>query len=200
MTVQTKTAMAPVIMTKTVMGLRLINMVARTVMIPMHPLATNASDNTADNIDNNCNGQVDEGVGGIDNDGDGFTTLTAIVMILMQHQSRCNRDWYDGIDQDCDGADDYDQDGDGETAGGYGGTDCDDTNAVLNSQTTWFADLDGDGYGDTNDVQTICAQPTGYILDDGDCDDTNENSNPAAESCDGMDNDCDGSIPLNESD
>ena len=35
----------------------------------------NAADNTPDNIDNNCDGQIDEGVGGIDNDGDGFTNL-----------------------------------------------------------------------------------------------------------------------------
>ena len=35
--------------------------------------------------------------------------------------------WYDGTDQDCDGASDYDQDGDGADAITYGGTDCDDT-------------------------------------------------------------------------
>ncbi len=35
--------------------------------------------------------------------------------------------WYDGVDQDCDGADDYDADGDGHVAEEYGGADCDDT-------------------------------------------------------------------------
>ena len=34
--------------------------------------------------------------------------------------------WYDGIDSDCDGADDDDADGDGDPALAYGGTDCDD--------------------------------------------------------------------------
>ena len=27
--------------------------------------------------------------------------------------------WYDGVDQNCNGDDDFDQDGDGETAAGY---------------------------------------------------------------------------------
>ncbi|MBN2797827.1 MAG: hypothetical protein JXX28_01650, partial [Deltaproteobacteria bacterium] len=34
--------------------------------------------------------------------------------------------WYDGVDQDCDEADDYDQDGDGSQAYASGGVDCDD--------------------------------------------------------------------------
>ena len=49
--------------------------------------------------------------------------------------------WYDGIDQNCDGANDYDQDGDGEDSLDYGGTDCDDLNLDVNS-----LDDDGDGF------------------------------------------------------
>ena len=188
-------------MTKMVMASHPISTVGLTVMTPMQP-SIPMHRTIADNTDNNYGGQIDEGVGGVDGDGDGFTTLDGDCDDTdATVNPSATEIWYDGVDQDCDCADDYDQDGDGEAAGGYGGTDCDDTNAVLNSQTSWFADLDGDGYGDTNDVQTVCVQPTGYILDDGDCDDTTETSNPAAEEiCDGMDNDCDGSIPLNESD
>jgi hypothetical protein len=39
--------------------------------------------------------------------------------------------WYDGVDQDCDGASDFDADGDGADAMAYGGTDCDDTSADI---------------------------------------------------------------------
>ena len=39
--------------------------------------------------------------------------------------------WYDGIDQDCDEADDYDADGDGDPSKSYGGTDCDDTDSSV---------------------------------------------------------------------
>ena len=38
--------------------------------------------------------------------------------------------WYDGIDSDCAGNSDYDQDQDGEDTIESGGTDCNDTNAL----------------------------------------------------------------------
>ena len=40
--------------------------------------------------------------------------------------------WYDGIDSDCDGADDYDMDGDGHAHEDHGGGDCDDTDPAIN--------------------------------------------------------------------
>ena len=41
--------------------------------------------------------------------------------------------WYDGVDQDCDGGSDFDQDGDGFDAETEtpGGTDCDDTDEIF---------------------------------------------------------------------
>ena len=41
--------------------------------------------------------------------------------------------WYDGVDQNCDGWSDYDQDMDGEDSDAYGGLDCDDTNPLINT-------------------------------------------------------------------
>lgn len=50
--------------------------------------------------------------------------------------------WYDGIDSDCDGASDFDQDGDGVDSADYGGQDCDDLDpTVLPGRT----DICGDG-------------------------------------------------------
>jgi hypothetical protein len=40
--------------------------------------------------------------------------------------------WYDGIDQDCNGANDFDQDGDSYTATSAGGADCDDADGAVN--------------------------------------------------------------------
>ncbi|MDP6935775.1 MAG: MopE-related protein, partial [Myxococcota bacterium] len=39
--------------------------------------------------------------------------------------------WYDGVDSDCDGADDSDADGDGFASDEYGGDDCDDGDETI---------------------------------------------------------------------
>ncbi|MFT5685694.1 MAG: hypothetical protein ACI8RZ_006648, partial [Myxococcota bacterium] len=54
--------------------------------------------------------------------------------------------WYDGIDGDCDGASDYDADGDGEDSSDYGGDDCDDTDASINTSATetYYDGIDSD--------------------------------------------------------
>jgi hypothetical protein len=40
------------------------------------------------------------------------------------HPGTSNETWYDGVDQNCDGADDFDKDGDGHASAAYGGEDC----------------------------------------------------------------------------
>ncbi|MDP6931570.1 MAG: MopE-related protein, partial [Myxococcota bacterium] len=58
---------------------------------------------------------------------------------------------------------------------------------------TWYADTESDGYGDACLSDIDCYQPTGYVSDDTDCDDTDANAFPGNdEVCDGVDNDCSG--------
>ena len=83
----------------------------------------------------------------------------------------------DGIDNDCDTlVDDDDGDLDESTRG------------------TYYADLDGDGFGDEDHPVRACTPPEDTVVesDSGfDCDDTDEDISPAAEEvCDGIDNDC----------
>jgi len=126
---------------------------------------------------------------------------------------------YDGQDQDCDGADLTDVDGDGYHAVIVGGEDCDDQDpevrpgvaevcngidddcdGIIDAQdedvadaSTWYADSDGDGYGDDASTMAACDQPSGYVADSSDCDDADAQVNPAAtEICNGADDDCDG--------
>jgi hypothetical protein len=82
--------------------------------------------------------------------------------------------WYDGVDADCDGWNDYDQDHDGDRTPDGGGADCDDLDDEVNTD-----DDDGDGY-----------HPCG-----GDCNDDDPAIMPGVfELTDGVDNDCDGEL------
>ena len=60
---------------------------------------------------------------------------------------------------------------------------------------TWYADSDSDGFGNASVSVIACSQPTGYVNNSLDCDDTNSAINPnASEVCNGIDDDCDGQI------
>ena len=58
----------------------------------------------------------------------------------------------------------------------------------------WYRDSDADSYGDASVTRAQCEKPTGYVDDDNDCNDATSSAAPGkTESCDGIDNDCDGS-------
>ena len=62
------------------------------------------------------------------------------------------------------------------------------------AESTWFADVDGDRWGDPATAVTACDAPDGsWVRTAGDCDDTDARVVPGSvELCDGVDNDCDG--------
>jgi hypothetical protein len=95
--------------------------------------------------------------------------------------------WYDGVDQDCLGGDDYDQDADGAPRD----TDCDDTDAAVfpGAPELWYDGIDADCAGDDDFDQDADGVQFGA-----DCDDTDPAVYPGASETwyDGVDQDCDG--------
>jgi len=60
---------------------------------------------------------------------------------------------------------------------------------------TYYQDTDGDGFGVSSNTVTACEAPAGFASLDGDCDDRHGSINPGAgETCNGLDDDCDGQI------
>ena len=66
----------------------------------------------------------------------------------------------------------------------------------LKASAVFYADTDNDGFGNPNDSIAVCfaAQPTGYVNNALDCDDTNPLIHPNAAEipCNGMDENCNG--------
>ena len=63
-------------------------------------------------------------------------------------------------------------------AGGqYGQSEDYTLNVTLCTPTTWYADADGDLFGNPAVTQSACNQPVGYVANNTDCDDTNININ-----------------------
>ena len=155
----------------------------------IHPDA----DEVCNELDDNCDGEVDEGVDLLeflpDVDGDGYGASEGAVLACeapagtVELEGDCDDadplvnpaaiEVCDGVDNDCDGGVDEDL-----------------------ATSDWYPDGDADGFGELDATAIAsCLQPPDTADDASDCDDGDDTIYPdAPEACDDADSDCDGSL------
>ncbi|MFH1467174.1 MAG: MopE-related protein, partial [Pseudomonadota bacterium] len=145
-----------------------------------------------DGVDQDCDGLVDDGAFATvfpDADGDGYGDAAAGLEVCMPPSG-----WL-LVGDDCDDTDPEVHPGATEWCDGRD-NDCD---GLVDDAVTWihvFPDADGDGWGETAGLTSDCWARPGYVIADGDCDDGDAAAWPGAPeiACDGIDQDCDGTV------
>jgi len=165
---------------------------------------------SCDGLDNDCDGDIDED---FDGDGDGYYSEAEADCATVYADLDCDdvlptvfpfnfEDCTNGIDDNCNGSIDEDEDLDGDGVTTCGG-DCNDDDAGVYTGAAELCDLldqdcdfeidedfdgDGDGFIDSSDAGCVAVYPAEVM----DCDDTSSAINPDAEElCNAVDDDCD---------
>jgi hypothetical protein len=177
--------------------------VLNSVMQPIGYVADNSDCNDAsaainsaatevcNTLDDDCNGQIDDITPTtyyVDVDQDGFGDPSSGIFVTCVVPPKYILD-----NSDCDDGDPLIYPGANEFCNGQD----DDCNGQIDNGVliTWYADADGDSYGNPAVSQISCVAPFGYVNDNNDCDDTDNDVNPdAVEICNGIDDDCSGTI------
>lgn len=127
------------------------------------------ADESCNGIDDDCNGAIDEGFSTsswyYDRDGDSYGDPDAEVSACEQPEGAVANS------SDCD---------DGNAAISPGATEiCNDLDDDCNGEiddgvevSDWYRDSDTDGRGDPRETVSACTQPSGYVDNSDDCDDT----------------------------
>ena len=112
------------------------------------------------------NGEVEEGEGCDDGNTIHFDACDRNCQV-----PDCLIPWYQDLDEDGIGGEQVELSCNGQRQLIDVGGDCDDEDASLAQQKTWWADEDGDGLGDPNSGEEHCEPPVGFVLNELDSDD-----------------------------
>ncbi len=112
----------------------------------------------------------------------GFVATAGDNCILIANANQTDSD-NDGQGDACD----TDDDNDGITDA----TDCAPLDKNIGAAKTWYADVDGDGWGDLATTKTACTQPTGFVATAGDNCILIANANQTDSDSDGQGDACD---------
>ena len=102
---------------------------------------------------------------------------TAGGVIILTNETDFDAD-DDGIPDSLDVCPGFDDNIDGDEDDIPLGCDCDDTDPETGEAPTWYADTDGDGFGDPDVTMEACDQPMDFVANSDDCDDTDGDINP----------------------
>ena len=136
------------------------------------------TDDTDDDTEDQDTEDTEDTSTNLDADGDGFTIEDGDCDDTNPNAHPNATEYCDGFDNDCNGMTDE--------------------SSALDAQQ-WFEDADEDSFGNPDAYGQACEQPSGFVSDNTDCDDTDENTYPGAAEVwyDDIDQDCD---PLTEYD
>ena len=156
------------------------------------PGVNGAAVEVCDGVDQDCDGAPDDGLPtsewhpDADLDGYGSGTVKVVSCAPASGHVADSSDCADGVKAvnpaATESCNDVDDDCDGAADDGV-------------EKPTWYADVDQDGYGAAASSVVACVEPSGFAASAGDCDDDESGVNPGAtESCNDVDDDCDGEI------
>ncbi len=177
-----------------------------------NPAVKPGATETCNNIDDNCDGQTDNGIastptscgtGACASTGQSICQGGQIINTCTSGNPQTegpfgNATCSDSSDNDCDGTTDAADSGcvevctpSTEVCDGVD-NDCDDQ-VDEGVKNTYYRDADNDTFGNPNDTTQACTLPQGYVSNNTDCNDSNPAVKPGAiETCDSVDNNCDG--------
>jgi hypothetical protein len=209
--VKTKFALLSIILMSVILSVNAVSAIAPTSQLSVNSLKINGSNYIEDNVDPTVNMSLTVDVI--------KSTWASTKYIVLSGSEQVYSECVDTLDHSTNGNNNYSVDivskltlGEGNysvSIQAFNESNCNLSGLVSNifvlsnsirvsvpcTLVDWYLDNDNDSYGDYSNAVSSCTQPSGYVLDNSDCNDLNSAVNPSAtEVCDEIDNNCDSNV------